>query len=172
LVAKFTKVTYNRFQEVQIDVRDILIEGVGFSREYKIEGETPVLESVQLTKPIEGEISISRLDSGLFVKGKVSTEIELECHRCLRTFSRPVGIRFKQLFSQKPGDDEMSIKNASIDVAPLIEQEIILSLPIKILCQPDCQGIATAADKYTKVDISARLGDQARITKGTKRGRT
>jgi uncharacterized protein len=157
---------------VQIDVRDILSEGVGFSREYKIEGEWPNLESVRLTKPIEGEISISRLDSGLLTKGKVATAVELECHRCLSTFSRPVETRFKQLFSQTPDDDEMPIKHAKIDLAPLIEQEIILSLPIKILCKPDCEGIETAVDKYTKVETSARLGDQAHIMKGTKRGRT
>ncbi|HUD10997.1 MAG TPA: DUF177 domain-containing protein [Candidatus Saccharimonadia bacterium] len=155
-----------------INVRDILIEGVGHSRQYKIAGETPNLEQVKLVQPIEGDISISRLDSGLLVSGHVQTGVELECHRCLRTFDRPVKVGFKQLFQSSPGDDEFPIDNGSINVAPLIEQEIILSLPIKILCKPDCKGIETAADKYTKVDTTARLGDQARITKGTKRGRT
>ena len=157
---------------MQINVRDILVESVGYSRSYKITGERPSLESVRLTNEVEGEITISRLDSGLLVRGQVTTEVELECHRCLRTFNRPTKVKFKQLFAENPGDDELPITKGTIDLAPLVEQEILLGLPIKILCQPDCKGIDSATDKYTKVDTPARLQDQARITKGTKRGRT
>ncbi len=157
---------------MHINVRDILIESVGYSRTYLISGERPQLEAVRLTKDIEGEIKISRLDVGLNVSGHIKTEIELECHRCLRTFNRPTEVYFDQGYSEMLGDDEMPIIDDSIDLAPLIEQEIILHLPIKILCTPDCRGIENAPGKYTKDSTDTRLQDQARITKGTKRGRT
>jgi uncharacterized metal-binding protein YceD (DUF177 family) len=156
---------------VQISVRDILIESVGFGRSYKISGETPPLASVRLTQPVRGEVSITRLEDGLLVRGQLATAVELECHRCLRTFERPAEIRFDQIYAQDPDDDQLPIEAGQIDLAPLIEQEVILGLPIKILCQPDCQGIEIPATKYTN-DNGARLGDQARITKGNKRGRT
>jgi uncharacterized protein len=157
---------------VHIDVRDILSEEVGYSREYKIADESPSLEAVRLTKPVEGEITISRLDSGLLVRGQVRTEIELECHRCLSTFNRPTKVNLKQLFAKLPDDDEFPINHSSIDLAPMIEQEILLGLPIKILCRPDCNGIQNSGDQYTNIHTSTRVEDQARITKGSKRGRT
>lgn len=156
---------------MQISVRDILIESVGFVRSYKISGETPHLASVHLTQPVSGEVSIARLEDGLLVRGHLSAEVQLECHRCLRTFERPAEIRFDQIYAKGPDDDQLPIEDDQIDLAPLIEQEIVLGLPIKILCQPDCQGIEISATKYTN-DNGARLGDQARITKGNKRGRT
>ncbi|HEY2003630.1 MAG TPA: DUF177 domain-containing protein [Candidatus Saccharimonadia bacterium] len=157
---------------MHVDVRDILAESVGYRRAYKIMGERPELEQVKLTKDIEGEITISRLELGLLVQGRLTSEIELVCDRCLRTFARPTQFHFQQLFAREPADDEMPIEDGLIDLAPLAEQEILLSLPIKILHAPDCPGIEDAAEKYTKEDIGTRLKDQARIKKGTQRGRT
>lgn len=157
---------------MHIHVRDILAESVGFNRAYKITGERPDLENARLTKDIEGEITISRLDNGLLVQGKVATEIELECNRCLRTFNRPVVVGFKQIYAEEPEDDELPIVDETIDLAPLIEQEIILSLPLQILHDPNCPGIGPEAKQYTKETSAPRLADQARITKGIKRGRT
>jgi uncharacterized protein len=151
---------------MHINVRDILAESVGHSRAYKITGERPELEGIRLTRDIEGEITISRLDTGLLVRGHISTEIELECHRCLRTFDRPVEVNFSQLFTQAPDADEFPVEDDTIDLAPLLAQEIIVSLPIKILCKPDCKGIENISEKYTKEDTTGDLKHQARITKG------
>lgn len=158
---------------MHINVRDILVESVGFNRTYKISGERPELEGVTLTKDIEGEIQISRLDSGLLVNGQLETEIELECHRCLRTFTRPMRVHLAQEYAEEPTDDQMPVTDGIIDLAPLAEQEIILGIPLKILDRPDCPGIEGVAEKYTKIDdTSATVGNRAHITKGTKRGRT
>jgi len=151
---------------MHINVRDILTESVGYSRAYKIAGERPELENVQLTASIEGELTVARLEVGVLVKGKLATEIELECHRCLRTFNRPVAVSFQQIYTEQPEDDELPIIDNEIDIAPLAEQEIILSLPIKILHDPICKGVEGAEGSYTKHDATNRLGDQARITKG------
>lgn len=157
---------------MHINVHDILVESVGYSRAYKILGERPSLEAVKLTAEIEGEITIARLNSSLLVRGQISTEIELECHRCLRTFNRPTQVSFQQTYAEDPRDDDLPIEDNKLDLAPLIEQEIILHLPIKILCRSDCPGIPLPDSKYTKEETGLRLQDQARITKGTQRGRT
>lgn len=152
---------------MHINVRDILAESVGYSRAYKITGEHPNLEAVRLATDIAGEISISRLDASLLIRGHVITEIELECHRCLRTFTRPTKVNISQEFAVDPSDDQLPIADDVIDLAPSIEQEIILNLPIKVLCRPDCPGLAGIEGKYNKSeDISVRLASRARITKG------
>jgi uncharacterized protein len=146
---------------MHINVRDILAESTGSQRDYKITGERPQLERSRLLADLEGEFTISRLESGLRVRGRLETEIELECDRCLNSFGHPVRIRFQQVYADKPGDDELPIERAgTIDLEPTVDQEIILSLPIKILCQPDCSGIAAPASTTIKQ------------TKGNLRGRT
>jgi uncharacterized metal-binding protein YceD (DUF177 family) len=158
---------------MHIGVRDILSESVGYSRAYKITGERPDLEHVRLTRDIEGEITISRLDSGLLVQGNLNSELELVCDRCLSTFTRPTHVRFKQLYAEQPVDEELPIVDHQIDLAPMSEQEFLLDLPIKLLHSPDCTGIPDVGTKYTKEDTGTSLKHQARITKGTPpRGRT
>ncbi len=127
---------------MHINVQDILAEDLGYNRAYSIAGEQPILDGITLTEPLEGEIRISRLDDGLLVEGRISTSIELECHRCLSTFTRPMSIAFKQIYTEKPTDDNLPITKHEIDLVPLIEQELLVNLPIKILCKPDCPGIA------------------------------
>ena len=158
---------------MHINVRDLLVESVGHNRTYKISGERPDLADIRLTRDIEGEIQISRLDSSLLVSGQLLTEIELECDRCLRTFTRLIRSNLHQEYSENPVDDQMPITNETIDIAPLAEQEIILGIPIKRLCRKDCPGIEDAAGKYNKEDnTDTRVITNARITKGSKRGRT
>ena len=151
---------------MHINVSDILAEEEGYNRSFKIEGESPDLECVKLTKPIEGDVKISRLETGLLVEGRISTEIELECHRCLRTFSQPAAVIFAQLYVNSPDIDEMPIDGDNIDLAPLVEQEILVNLPIKILHDPDCQGVEGVGATYDSVETGNSLGDLARIKKG------
>jgi uncharacterized metal-binding protein YceD (DUF177 family) len=147
---------------MHVNVRDILFQGVGYSKAFKIAGERPRLENVRLAEDLEGEFTIGRLEQGLLLRGSASSALELECHRCLRTFTRPSRIKYSQIYSETPDDDEMPITNGIIDLAPLIEQEFVLSLPIKILHAPDCSGLGAVAREYTQANS---VKNRARITK-------
>ena len=153
---------------MHVNVREFLAEDVGYRRSYAITGEEPHLEGLTLTKPINGEVSISRLEDGLLVDGAVSTELELVCDRCLRSFTRPIGVKFEQLYRDHPDDDELPIDaHDEIDLAPVIQQELIVSLPIKLLDRPDCPGIDGQVTATTDAPApSMKLGDRARIKKG------
>jgi len=152
---------------MHINVRDILAKELGHSQTFTITDERPEFDQVTLISPVAGEVKISRLDNGLIISGRVSCQIELECHRCLRSFVRPVNVRFEQLFTEKPVDDEMPIdENDNIDLAPLLQQEILLNLPIKILCRRDCPGVEDAPRNLISDGPDHSLGTNARITKG------
>ena len=143
---------------MHINVRNILAEEVGYNRTFKITDERPPSELVQLTKDLEGEITISRLETGLLAKGTVSTEIQLECHRCLSAFTRPVTVNFSQVYREqpRPEEEEQPIIDEQIDLVPPIEQEIMVHLPIKLLCRPDCPGVEDATAEYTKDNMKGQ----------------
>jgi uncharacterized protein len=135
---------------MHINVSDILAESVGYSRDFTIADEHPRFEDLSLAASINGHVSIMRLENGLAVRGRITTEVELQCDRCLRSFHHPVTASLRQVFTDHPSDDELPIEhNNAIDLAPLIGQEVVLALPIKQLCQPDCPGIAPAQSGRT-----------------------
>lgn len=127
---------------MRVDVKDILIEDTGFSRDYTFIGETPELDEVTLVAPLEGEVTVTKLEeTNLQAEGRFRTEISLECHRCLNTFEKSVEHNFSRTYAKKPIDDELPIEDKQIDVAYAIRDEILVRLPLKVLCKNDCLGV-------------------------------
>ena len=101
-------------------------------------------EDVTLT-PLVGSFTATRTTEGIYIQGQLESSMSLECVRCLEEAIVPVNIVLDELFFYPPhiapagehrvGDDGM------IDLAPLVRELSLLSVPIKVLCRPDCQGL-------------------------------
>lgn len=118
-----------------------------FGTSRRIELDYPSIklsEDVTLT-PLQGDITATRTTEGIYIQGRLTSSISLECVRCLEEAIVPIEIALDELFYYPPhiapagehrvGDDGM------IDLAPLVRELSLLSLPIKALCRPDCQGL-------------------------------
>ncbi len=101
-------------------------------------------EDVTLT-PLVGSFTATRTTEGIYIQGQLESSMSLECVRCLEEAIVPINISLDELFyypahiappgEHRVGDDGM------IDLAPLVRELSLLSLPIKVLCRPDCQGL-------------------------------
>lgn len=88
------------------------------------------------------------------IQGRVRTEITLTCCRCLTEFRMPLDKRFEQIYLPQPvtaPDAEIELREGDLDVgffrnfkidfkAALLEQ-ILLEVPMKPVCRPDCRGL-------------------------------
>jgi uncharacterized protein len=86
----------------------------------------------------------------VFVSLELTTEIELECSRCLRALAFPVRLTESLEFHEEPeGDvagillDGFSYEHGAeeLELMPYIEQLIAASLESKPLCRADCRGL-------------------------------
>ncbi|MCX7793749.1 MAG: DUF177 domain-containing protein [Thermodesulfovibrionales bacterium] len=115
---------------------------------------TIISEAVMITSPLKGELRVDKVGKEIFVKGYTSTEIELTCSRCLNNFKKEVSLDISLTYhplSELKGDevyelhdDEMEVDFYSgdeIDIDSLIEEEILLNIPMKPLCSEDCKGL-------------------------------
>lgn len=89
--------------------------------------------------------------------GRLTTELELPCSRCLEPFRVPVDVPIDLLFlpartevAPGPDDDrQLSDEDASvsfyedetIDLAQVMREQFYLALPMKPLCRDDCRGL-------------------------------
>jgi uncharacterized protein len=152
---------------MHVNVREFLAEDVGYRQAFAVSGERPDLEGLTLASDLSGEFILSRLDDSLHVQGNVETVLDLVCDRCLRSFTRPVRVPFERIYRVHPIDDDLPIEGNTIDLMPLIWQELTVVQPIKQLCgRPDCTKLDTSSDDDSDSDNNLRLGDRARITKG------
>jgi uncharacterized protein len=129
---------------MHIEVSDILAQSIGYRTGFEIAGEHPEIEDVTLLDDINGNVDLTRVENGLLLGGKISTSMELECHRCLRAFAYPLEVKLTGEFAATPEPDQWPIEaDGVIDLAPPIRQELIVNIPIKQLCKADCLGLCT-----------------------------
>lgn len=133
---------YNCSRIVLVDVTNILNAELGATESYGIENEKTGWTRLSVTTPAQGRLELANTQEGLVASGWVAVETELECHRCLGAFNHSARAKFDAIFKEAPGEDEWPIDARShIDISPMLEEAVILSLPIKQLCSVDCPGI-------------------------------
>ncbi len=90
----------------------------------------------------------------IIFQGSISADLQLTCARCLKKYSWRLEKDVIESFGHASGyskrnsadeeelwTDEQIISGEEIDFQPLVVETIVLNLPLKNLCSPDCQGL-------------------------------
>lgn len=107
-------------------------------------GDYPIIEKepVILTITHEGERKIT-------VQGEAKFTLMMPCDRCLEPVSVPFTLSIKEELDMNQSDEDRVealdeqpyISGYYLDVDGLVLNELILNLPMKVLCRKDCRGI-------------------------------
>lgn len=95
------------------------------------------------------DMTFSNIGKGkILVKGSVKLVMEAPCDRCLQVVKVPVKATFEQeLFSpetvsqMEEADEQDFMHEYDLDVEAFASNEILINMPVKVLCKPDCKGI-------------------------------
>jgi len=120
-----------------INVAQLLKDPTGSSRNYDV---NTIIEK-QPEGSIEGEITLIHTGQGILVRSKLSVQVELVCGRCLKRFPTIDISSGLPLHLSEESEGFTIDKNHVLDLGELIRQYILLNLPMKPLCRPDCAGI-------------------------------
>jgi uncharacterized protein len=88
------------------------------------------------------------------VRGHISGALEAACDRCLEQLRIPVEIDFDLPYRPmeeiareeevEVGEDELMVgffPGDGVNLADVVREQVLLSVPMKIVCRPDCQGL-------------------------------
>ncbi|GAB4242951.1 MAG: hypothetical protein Kow00129_01740 [Thermoleophilia bacterium] len=94
----------------------------------------------------EVEVAVERISGGYLVNVALDAVVYGACFRCLREVAQEVQARQQEFVPSNPdkwGEEDVSpfIEDFVIDVEALMREAVILALPGKLLCSPDCRGI-------------------------------
>jgi uncharacterized protein len=106
---------------------------------------------IHVVSPVEYNIEIEKMDDALLVQGELRVELECECVRCLKKFTRGLALENWMLHLPLEGDDAASIDNDSVDLTPIVREDILLEFPQHPLCRPDCGGLKPKTGKSKKI---------------------
>lgn len=106
---------------------------------------------------LRGSVRVLRVEKGLFVEGTVTTQLKLECVRCLEPFLFPAALELAESFqmpgaSTKPDTVYAVGEDGEINLAPLIRELAWLAIPMKPLCGLDCRGLCPHCGVNLNID--------------------
>lgn len=136
--------TYPRFP-LRINVGFLIHQTVGANRDFTFEFPLILLGSDLEVTDFQGSAHISRTQQGLLVESNFLGYVAMECVRCLEVYSQRLETHFSELYSfrhrRNAPTDLYVPDDGYIDLAPLVRDYLILEMPIKPICRPDCRGL-------------------------------
>jgi uncharacterized protein len=113
------------------------------------------VDAYQIVEPVELAFEIHKDKDKFRLVGRVRTELELSCSRCLDAYRLPIDAAFDHRYLPssaatataaereiEENDLETSYYTEDqIDLDELMREQFYLALPMKPLCQDDCKGL-------------------------------
>ena len=103
---------------------------------------------------VELNLKLEAVVEGVLVSGTARAPLTGECVRCLDPLTDEVEVTFAELFVApgNDGDDEtLWLQDDLIELEPVVRDAVVLTLPLRPLCEEDCPGLC--------VQCGARLAD-------------
>lgn len=99
--------------------------------------------------PLQLVAEINKFETNIQCKVGLATIANYHCDRCLEGYQRPVAIEFSFLIhvgrdQWQSGEDDvihLPVETVEADISQQIIEQLILAVPMKMLCAEDCRGI-------------------------------
>jgi uncharacterized protein len=104
--------------------------------------------------PLQVDASAELVDSEIRIRGHLGTRLEASCDRCLGPVEIPVDRDFDLFYRPMKAiarEEEIEVSEAELEIgfysgdgiqlADVVTEQVILAMPMKVICQPGCLGL-------------------------------
>ncbi len=104
-------------------------------------------DKIIISEPASLHGKLYYMDEKTFLDCAISAEVKVNCSRCLKSFHRDLSTKLSvELIEEQDGlniedeDDTILYQDDNIDLAKIVREQIIMSIPMKLLCSENCKG--------------------------------
>lgn len=100
--------------------------------------------------PVELDLHLDAVVEGILVRGSLGFHVSVDCARCLTPQRLDRTVEVAELFQdptkREDGEDddpgyELVDDLTALDLSTLARDAVIVDLPVRVLCDPECQGL-------------------------------
>lgn len=151
-----------------IEIKELELHPVDFQEEFApgaidlgldVRQRTP-LETDGCAELVEEHHGKHSVVQDIRLKGKLATNIEVACARCLDPVALPVKRTFDLLYrplGTDAGHEELSVTDAEAEIGyyqgdgllleDTLREQVLLAVPLKTICREDCKGLCPKCGK-------------------------
>jgi uncharacterized protein len=121
-----------------------------------IEGLNSVGDEFQFNDPVTFKGQLMNYDGLLKLVGHLETKYTAKCHRCLNDIERKIAVDIKESFYNKGSSDSIegyTYEGNYIEIDKALRDNIILNIPSRHICIPDCKGLCPKCGKNLNTGI-------------------
>jgi len=123
----------------------LLDSPIGTFREVELDYPSVQVAEDMILVPLSGKFIATRISEGIYLSGKLYSNLSQQCVRCLEELEVPLTLEIDELFYYPPHvapeNSYVVGENGFIDLAPLTRELAWLDVPIQPICKKDCQGL-------------------------------
>jgi uncharacterized protein len=113
------------------------------------------LIGVPAGSPVEVELRLEAVMEGVLASGRAWVTLSGECARCLEPLEDDLEVTLQELYvypeSDAEEDEASRLEGELLDLEPALRDAVVLALPFRPVCTPDCPGLC--------LECGARLQD-------------
>ena len=141
--------------DTAVNVVGLLKGQTGATRSYRLLLDTFEADGEIIARDIQGDVRLTRLRDTIIARVSATGVVPMICARCLREYDQPFEVEFDEEYRQtvdvrtgfdlgdEPLDEELVSRideNHELDLREPLRQEILVVLPMRPDCGPDCPG--------------------------------
>lgn len=136
-----------------IDIHELERDKLVFAQEFS-PGRIDFGREVTQAEPLQVDGLAELIDNEIRLQGHLRTKVEVTCARCLEPIRLPVDKEFDLYYRPVHSivrEEEVQIDEAELEIGfyhgngllleDALKEQILLELPMKSLCRPDCRGL-------------------------------
>jgi uncharacterized protein len=131
----------------RVNIGFLINQPIGTLREIPFEFKNYILENEFPVDDLHGVITLARTQNGIRALVDFYADTDAECGRCLEPFKLKLHTNFESIFTfeNRPLSDEEEVipESGNIDFEELIREYLMLEIPFKPICKPDCKGLCS-----------------------------
>ncbi|MBA3365022.1 MAG: DUF177 domain-containing protein [Actinobacteria bacterium] len=132
------------------------------------EVELPMLDFggeryVPVPQEVPAELVITRATTGTVFQLAFRGRLHGPCYRCLRDAVIDLPISAREYHATNADSDELKnpyVVDDRLDLSAWARDAIVLALPVKILCRPDCAGLCPVCGKNLNEEPHGHVEEQ------------
>ena len=112
-------------------------------------------EGIRCAGPLSYDLDVGISEGSLWANGTISQPVELQCVSCLQNFVHKVVVPAFALHTELHGPE-------TIDVTPLMREDILLNLPAHPHCDRDGERVCQAPHAESSEETEAEVAERKR----------
>lgn len=120
-----------------------LLRDTGHRRTVEVEARVDwalELSRVDPAVPLKARLVLEGTSGGIVARGRVEVVARHTCRRCLIEWTEPREVEILEVLATDP-EAEYRLHGDEADMEPPLRDAVLLDLPLRPLCRPDCRGL-------------------------------